>query len=248
MTGPDAGAGYGSAYRSGWYPDPAGRFDFRYHNGAAWTADVSRSGIRYVDPLGLTPPATRAGDGNSAGKGLGIAAMVLGIAGIMIAWLPFVFVIGTICALVAIVMGFVALRGRPGRGFAVAGIVTGVVAVLVSVAGAFFSVAVINAIDAYENPAAHEARITDCGIEGTQATARGQVKNLSGADADFVVSIEFVRPGTDIVQRSANAFVDDVPAGTSAPFELTRAVSIDDVECKITRVSGPLPFGIEISP
>jgi hypothetical protein len=247
MTSPDAGTGYGTAYQSGWYPDPAGRFEYRYHNGAAWTADVSTSGTRYVDPLGLTPPTSPL-PGNSHGKGLAIAAMVLGISGIMVAWLPFVFVIGTICAVAAIVMGFVALRGRPGRGFAIAGIVTGIVAVLVSVAGALFSVAMVNAIDAYENPPAHQARITGCRLDGAQATATGEVENLSGSNADFVVAIVFVRRGTDIVQRSANAFVDDVPGGASATFELTRPVSIDDVDCKIKRVSGPLPFGIEINP
>ena len=39
-------------YQPGWYPDPSGRFEFRFHNGSLWTADVSTNGQRYVDPLG----------------------------------------------------------------------------------------------------------------------------------------------------------------------------------------------------
>src|SRR5688572_2691265 len=35
----------------GWYNDPAGRFEYRYHNGAVWTSDVASNGQRYVDPL-----------------------------------------------------------------------------------------------------------------------------------------------------------------------------------------------------
>ena len=44
---------------SGWYPDPTGRFEYRYHNDRHWTADVSTNGQRYVDPL-PAPVAGRA--------------------------------------------------------------------------------------------------------------------------------------------------------------------------------------------
>ena len=42
-------------YASGWYPDPTGRFDLRFHNGCDWTADVARDGERFVDPAGIGP-------------------------------------------------------------------------------------------------------------------------------------------------------------------------------------------------
>jgi hypothetical protein len=43
----------------GWHPDPAGRYEYRYWNGAAWTDDVSRAGITASDPLDEpSPPAT----------------------------------------------------------------------------------------------------------------------------------------------------------------------------------------------
>jgi hypothetical protein len=35
---------------AGWYPDPAGRYEFRYFNGLRWTQDVSVGGTRFVEP------------------------------------------------------------------------------------------------------------------------------------------------------------------------------------------------------
>lgn len=33
-----------------WYPDPSGRFEYRYWDGASWTDNVSRAGVMYKDP------------------------------------------------------------------------------------------------------------------------------------------------------------------------------------------------------
>ncbi len=35
---------------SGWYADPAGRFELRYWDGNAWTEHVSRAGQQFTDP------------------------------------------------------------------------------------------------------------------------------------------------------------------------------------------------------
>jgi hypothetical protein len=35
---------------AGWYADPAGRFELRYWDGAAWTEHVSRAGQQHTDP------------------------------------------------------------------------------------------------------------------------------------------------------------------------------------------------------
>jgi len=44
---------------SGWYPDPTGRFEYRYFNGRDWTTDVSTGGRRFIDPLdGRSPTPT----------------------------------------------------------------------------------------------------------------------------------------------------------------------------------------------
>ena len=57
---------------SGWYPDPAGRFELRFHNGEVWTADVASGGRRFVDHQPIDRPPT-------AGNGLAVASMVCGI-------------------------------------------------------------------------------------------------------------------------------------------------------------------------
>lgn len=35
----------------GWWPDPTGRFEYRYFDGKHWTRDVGRSGKQYEDPI-----------------------------------------------------------------------------------------------------------------------------------------------------------------------------------------------------
>lgn len=41
----------------GWYPDPAGRYEYRFWDGSDWTANVSRSGEQLTDPDGAPPRA-----------------------------------------------------------------------------------------------------------------------------------------------------------------------------------------------
>ena len=35
----------------GWFPDPIGRFEARYHDGIDWTDHVSDDGVTGTDPL-----------------------------------------------------------------------------------------------------------------------------------------------------------------------------------------------------
>ncbi len=109
---------------SGWYPDPTGRFEYRYHNDEVWTADVASGGRRFVDPA-----SAGAGVGTRTGRnGLAVAGMVCGIVAVVIAWVPFVAVLGLITAIVGLALSIPALaRSRETgsrRGFAIAGIVT----------------------------------------------------------------------------------------------------------------------------
>ena len=106
-----------SGVTPGWYPDPAGRFELRYHNGGVWTADVATNGERFVDPAGTAPtPPGMATPGDGRRNGPAIAAMVLGIVSIGIGWLPFVVVAGLICATTAIALGFVGRSRVPSTG------------------------------------------------------------------------------------------------------------------------------------
>jgi hypothetical protein len=38
-----------------WYPDPAGRHQFRYWGGAAWTDSVADDGVQSIDPMPASP-------------------------------------------------------------------------------------------------------------------------------------------------------------------------------------------------
>jgi hypothetical protein len=242
----------GPLYQPGWYPDPSRRFEYRFHNGSLWTADVSTNGQRYVDPLGAAPTPSQPFVPSVARErnGFALASMILGIVAVSIAWMPFVVVLGAICAILALLFGVIALararRIRVGHGFAIAGLVTGALGALLCVVGVAFSVAVVDAVERYENPADHDIEVIACELDGSTASVVGEIVNLSEDEADFTVQVAFARPGTDNAHRSARAFVDHVPAGGSATFEISRQVALDDVTCIVTDVTGPLPFGFDI--
>ncbi|MEZ5408520.1 MAG: DUF2510 domain-containing protein [Acidimicrobiales bacterium] len=39
------------AVAAGWYPDPSGRFEHRWHDGQTWTSTVATQGQQYHDPV-----------------------------------------------------------------------------------------------------------------------------------------------------------------------------------------------------
>jgi hypothetical protein len=109
-----------------------------------------------------------------------------------------------------------------------------------------FSIAVLEAVDRYDNPAENRASIISCELEGSRAHVVGTIENFDDVDADFTIQIAFARPGTNNPHRVARAFVDDVAPGETAEFELDRQVGLSEVDCLITDVTGPLPFGLDI--
>lgn len=46
-----------SSYASGWYPDPQGRYEQRYYDGQAWTAQVQSAGVSGYDGPVAAPAA-----------------------------------------------------------------------------------------------------------------------------------------------------------------------------------------------
>jgi hypothetical protein len=241
--------------RSGWYPDPAARFELRYHNGVAWTADVSTDGDRFVDPLGAQPGA--AGPQHApqpkAKNSAATASMVLGIIAIGLGWLPFVFALAAVSGVLAIVLGLRARRRAKtpgpqfgvGGGVATAGLVLGPIGLLACVGGLIFSIVMVRAIDRFEDPAEHNTTITSCQREGNAVTAKGELTNASTETASFTVRVSFVRPGTDNQRRQANVIIDDVEPGETRSFEAVRSVDLDAVDCTIGSVRGELPFGVD---
>lgn len=245
--------------RAGWHPDPTSRFELRYHNGAAWTADVSTSGDRFVDPLGTAPGVSGPqlaphqtpppGTKNSAAT----ASMILGIVAIVLGWLPFVFAAAAVAGVLAIVLGLRARRRAKtpgpqfgvGNGMATAGLILGPIGLLACVGGLVFSIVMVGAIDRFENPAGNNTAITSCERDGNDVAAQGELTNVSGNIASFTVRVSFVRPGTDNPRRQANVIVSDVEPGETRSFEAIRSVSLDKVDCIIGSVRGELPFGVD---
>lgn len=238
--------------RAGWYPDPTGRYAHRFHNGRAWTADVADAGERFVDPLGTAMPAAPDTPPVATGgrNGPATAAMVLGIIAVTIAWLPFLVVLGVLLAVPAIAFGIGGLRrSEPtgaGRSFAIVGLATGGSAIAAAVIGVVLTIVVLDALEAYRSPADHETRTIDCSVDDGTAVFTAELTNVDDQPGDFAVLVTFVRPGTDNAHRSARVSLEDVPPGATERFEVRRPVTLDDVDCRIARVDGPLPFGIPL--
>lgn len=247
-------------YRPDWYPDPAHRFDLRYHNGTSWTADVATDGDRYVDPIhtadpGDLPTAHDHGrDGHGGGErprqrnGFSVAALVLGIISLFIAWIPYVVALGAVLAVLAVIFGLIGLRRSSwsdvGRGSSLAGIITGVVGCLAAVGGVFFTIALAHALDDFDRPRPHEVAIEECSGSGGTWTTSGTLTNLDDDIRDYTVSIGFVRPGTDNVQRRSVVEIDDVEPNETRTFDVEVRSALDEVDCQVLRVNGPYPFGV----
>lgn len=256
-----------SGVTPGWYADPLRRFELRWFNGAAWTADVANGEHRFVDPQGTavahpvvdhagrptaSPAANTAADTaqNPNGNPVATAAMTLGIVAVAISWLPFVVVLGIIAALLAIVFGTIGMRragpAGHGRSRAVVGIATGAGAIVTASIGVALSIIVLDAYDDYREPGPNEVAITDCTLAGARATAKGTIENLGADTTDFSVLVGFVSVGSDNARRTARATVDDVAPGELRSFEVQRQVDLDAVDCIVIEVNGPRPFGLEL--
>lgn len=65
-------------------------------------------------------------------NGLAIASLVLGIVSIMFVWIPVIGLLGTLLAIVGLVLGVLALRQPTGRGLAIGGLVCAGVSMLIT--------------------------------------------------------------------------------------------------------------------
>jgi hypothetical protein len=224
---------------TGWYPDPTARFEFRYFNGQSWTADVSAAGRRFVDPLG-TPGKRR--DGRAT------AAFVLGIAGVTTGWMPYVFVAGAVCSVLAIIFGTIVLRqrGEP-RSFALAGVLTGVAGLLLVVLGVLTTRVVSSAVNDFVDEPPAVVELDRCVVNDGVVTVEGSIENRGDRQSDYriVIAVGEVPSRDRIVIE-----VDDVEPGTPAGFAATIAVDAggpqSDAACDVVDITGPLPFGLDL--
>jgi hypothetical protein len=127
-----------------WYPDPTGRHDHRWWDGAEWTAHVADAGVAAIDPLPAAPSPSegvRTGAAAAPAPGVAVAALVVGIAAALLGWVPF---LGLGVAVVGVGLAVLGLRrttrrGR-GRGMAAAGLTAALLGGLTAVATTWFAV------------------------------------------------------------------------------------------------------------
>lgn len=222
--------------QAGWYPDPMGDHEFRYHNGAGWTGDVASDGVRHVTPVPdlSTPRFPQRRDPRS-----GTVAMVFGILSMTIGWIPFVCFVAVCFALVAIVVGVRRRRYESARGAAVVGIVTGAVGLALSLVGVWLSVVLVRAVADFEDPGPHEAELTACeDVDGT-TRASGVITNLDSRERSYTIVVA-LDDETDV-----DAIVDDVAAGERRAFQVDEELRFAELDCSIREVNGPRPFGLE---
>lgn len=91
------------------------------------------------EPTYGAPPAAHEGNRSN---GPAIAALVTGIIALLLSWIPGINLVAFVLAIAALITGFIGLKhaGRPdtgGRGMAITGLVTGVLAIIVGV-GVYF--------------------------------------------------------------------------------------------------------------
>lgn len=247
---------------AGWHPDPSSRFEFRWFNGTAWTQDVSVAGVRYVDQPS-TGPSYGPSSGQSHGahrppsKTMAVIGSVLGIVSVLIAWIPFLFVLGAAGAVAAITLGIITLKrvrtGRArGRALATIALATGCVALALCWVGWRLTVSTLNEFAAYTDPGPTDTSIDSCEASGARVIITGTLTNLDDTVHDYDIGVE-VRRGRRLVGVEHQAVVTVDPGETTA----WRASMFDDndsgvtsapLSCEVIEVTGPFPFGLDPNP
>jgi hypothetical protein len=234
--------------RGGWHPDPFGRHELRYHNGERWTGDVASRGVRSVDaPVWSSDPHTSHSghppSSETRGGGAAVTALVLGIVGVCLAWLPFLVVIGALAAIGALVAARSArsraTSARRATQARVGGIL-GIVALVLVIPGVLLTRLMLGVLD----PGPHTVEITSCKSESGRAVLTGAITNLSDRDRGYLLLVRFSRAGTGSVIADEMMQIDEVAARGSEVFVSSIGTAISDVECDILDVLGGVPFDL----
>ena len=218
------------AEMAGWYPDPVGAYELRYHNGQTWTGDVSSGGVRHVSPIPPAPEAERSGT----------LALVLGIITLCIGWVPFISVIAFGTGLAAVIVGLRRRHSTKNRSAANLGIVTGAVGLLFAIAGTWLALVIVDAVVEYDDPGPHQVELTTCGEVDGITEARGTLTNLDDRTRSYTIEVTFDG------ERAESTQLDDVESGTTASFAVEVDLRFDELDCAVTAVNGPRPFGLDV--
>lgn len=226
---------------SGWFSDPLGRHEKRFFSGLVWTDRVMDGDHSGSDPIGNGAPQVRLGpvksteasgfvDQPNGGNLAAVSALMLGIVGAVIALVvPFGFLVGAACGLVAVALGLRAYRTAPRRdpassALARTALVLGCVALIVAAyyGAGYYSVASTvrrafasssSTLTVAADPLRNNVHISDCyrfpGAGSPAAT--GTLVNTAAKKQSFRVTIDFtigaikVRSDTTTVPLAAGA-------------------------------------------
>ncbi len=191
-------------------------------------------------PAYQPPPAAPAGaGGGTATNGMAIAALVFGI--LSFVCLPF---LGPV---LAVVFGLVGLskakQTGSGRGMSIAGIVLGILGLLVAIIATV--VIVLAADEAADDiagnadPDTYELVADTCEIDDFGfVTYTGTIENTSDETKNFTVNAEFRDSDTDrIVDSSLADIVFDLPPGDTSEWSITGSTDAGtSVTCTVTSV------------
>lgn len=236
---------------SGWFPDPLGRYEFRFFNGRTWTSDVSNDGQRYVDPLGTAANAPGVAGGPTGvpdprSNKSATAAIVMGSIALVIAWMPYLVAAGLTLAVLAIVFGVRGRRrsrdGGTGRAASTAGIVLGVLGVGLSVIGIVLTVVVTKEVYRFVEPGPVVTEVTACDVDGRRADIAGTLTNADDGDRDYTLFVE-IDGATEAIR------IDDVAPGETVDWATVVTTRDPDARCDPELiVNGPFPFDVEVDP
>ena len=212
-----------------------GDHEFRYHNGTNWTGDAATDGVRLVTEIPdlLAPRFPQRRDPRS-----GTVAMVFGIISMSLGWIPFVCFIAAFFGIVAVVLGVSRRRFESARGTATVGIVTGLVGLLLSAAGIWLSIVLVQAVADFEDPGPHDVQLTDCSEVDGATRATGEITNLDDEQRSYTIEVTFDG------ETTSEAVVTDVPGGERRIFEVDENLRFEDLDCDVLSVNGPRPFGL----
>lgn len=222
--------------QAGWYSDPLGDHEYRYHNGSDWTGDVATDGVRHVTEI---PDLSTQRFPQRRDPRSGTIAMVFGIISMAIGWIPFVCFVAVFFGAVAVVVGFRRRKYESARGAAIVGMVTGSVGILLSAVGIGLSIVLVQAVADFENPGPHEVELTECAEVDGSTRATGEITNLDDRERSYTIVVSLDD------DTNVDAMVDDVPAGERRVFQVAEDLRFPELDCSIVEVNGPRPFGLE---
>jgi hypothetical protein len=182
---------------------------------------------------------------------MAITAFVAGLVGVLLGWVPFVFVIGGAAAIAAIVFGVLGLGASRrfdgyGRGFAIAGLALSPLAIASTVVGLAFTRAVVREFNDFIAPGPHVLHEDQpCVVDNGIVTFHGTIRNLDDRTHDYRLVVTYSTSGASTKTKTDTVVVRGVEAEQTSRWTSSASVSSDSVDCKVTDVFGPAPFGID---